>query len=285
MSRPVAIVTDSTADIPPALVAANAIDVVPLTVHFGAESFRDGIDLDSASFLARLTRSRDLPTTSQPPVAEFAAVFERQIAAGRDVACITISSALSGTHNAARLASRSIDPTRIRVVDSGTVAMQLGLIALHAARAAAGGADLAGVVAEIESARERSRLFAVLETLEYVHRGGRIGKASQMIGSVLAIKPILSLRDGEVTPLERVRTWRKAIDRLIALGLAEQPLEAVSVMHAGNPADAQTIVHALSSSYPVDRIIVSEAGPVLATYAGPGALGVLLIKQAADHLG
>ncbi|MGI8477302.1 MAG: DegV family protein [Thermomicrobiales bacterium] len=277
-SRPVVIVTDSTSDIPKEIAAALGVRIVPLLVRFGDETFRDGVDIGPAEFLTRLKAAKDLPKTSQPPVTAFEAEFRRAIEADADVVCITVGSKLSGTFNAARLAAETVDPARIQVIDSGTSAMQLGMIAISAARAAAADAPLADVVETALSARDRSRIFVVLDTLEYVHKGGRIGKASQLVGSVLSIKPILTLRDGEVLPLERVRTWRKALDRMVELAREMAPLEFVALMHAGNPADAAALAQRLADLVPADAMIVTEAGPVLTTYAGPGAVCVAAMR-------
>lgn len=277
-SRPVVIVTDSTSDIPEEIAAALGVRIVPLLVRFGDETFRDGVDIGPAEFLTRLKAATDLPRTSQPPVTAFEAEFRRAIEADDDVVCITVGSKLSGTFNAARLAAEMVDPVRIQVIDSGTSAMQLGMIAISAARATAEDAPLADVVETALSARDRSRIFVVLDTLEYVHKGGRIGKASQLVGSVLSIKPILTMRDGEVLPLERVRTWRKALDRMVELAREMAPLEFVAVMHAGNPADAAALARRLADLVPADAMIVTEAGPVLTTYAGPGAVCVAAMR-------
>jgi len=181
---------------------------------------------------------------------------------------------------AARLAAEAVDSSRIRLLDSGTVTMQLGWAAIAAARAAQAGLGADEVVAAAQSNLQRSRLFAVLETLEYVYRGGRIGRAAQLVGSMLSIKPILTVENGEVVPLERVRTWRRAIERLVDLTRQEAPLESLAVMHAGNLSDAQAIADRLRDLVPPEQLIFTQAGPVLATYAGPGALGVMPVKAA-----
>jgi DegV family protein with EDD domain len=278
-ARPVQVVTDSTSDIPKDVAASLGIEVVPLTVRFGDETFRDGIDLSSAQFLERLKQSAELPKTSQPAMPEFESVFAKAIEDGQDVVCLTISSRLSGTFNSARLAAESLPPDRIEVVDSLTTTMHLGWAAIAAGRAAQAGKPLAEVVSASRDTLARSDLYALLETLDYVYKGGRIGKASALIGSVLAIKPILTLRDGEVVPLERIRTWKKAVSRLVEFGHSHGPLEALAVIHVGNPGDAQQVVERCADLVPADQVIVTEAGPVLATYAGPGALGLIPLAQ------
>jgi DegV family protein with EDD domain len=273
-NRNVMVVTDSTSDIPPAMAASLGIEIVPLSVRFGDEVFLDRIEMSQDEFLVRLKAASDLPKTSQPPTTAFESVFRAGLDSGREVVCITIASNLSGTFNSARLAADAIDPSRITIVDSKTVAMALGWCAIEAVKAANEGKDAAEVEAAAHSAIERGHLYAVLETLDYAHRGGRIGRASHLIGSMLSIKPILTVRDGEVTPLERVRTWRKAVERLGEIARSHAPLSGLAVAHAGNPTDAEQLADELSDLVPTDRLIFTNVGPVIATYAGPGAVGV-----------
>jgi DegV family protein with EDD domain len=279
-SGQVLVVTDSTADVPKALAESVGLTIVPLSVRFGERTYLDGVDLGPTEFLRLLKSSTELPKTSQPATTAFESVIRSAVDAGRSVACFTIASRLSGTFNAARLAAETVDSTRVRVVDSGTVTMHLGWGAVAAARTAAAGASLDEVVAAGTETLRRTRLYALLETLDYVYKGGRIGKASQLVGSVLAIKPILSVRDGEVIPIERVRTWKKALDRIAELAREQAPLESLAVMHIGNAADADDLVGRLADLVPRERIVVTEAGPVIATYAGPGAVGVMPVGAA-----
>jgi DegV family protein with EDD domain len=272
IEQPVLVVTDSTSDMPESLSADLAMTVVPLRVAFGEETFRDGIDLAPTAFLDRLTSSPVLPKTSQPPVTDFEAVFQAAIGRGQDVVCITISSHLSGTFNAARLAAESVSPDRIRVIDSRSVTMQLGLIAVAAARVARNGGSLDDVAAEATAAIDRVKLVAVLQTLDYVYKGGRIGKASQLVGSALAIKPILSVVNGVLVPIERVRTWKKAVGRLPEM-IPPTPTD-IAVLHSRNEPDARALIERLRASYPETRFSFGYAGAVITTYAGPGAVGI-----------
>ncbi|MGH2535020.1 MAG: DegV family protein [Thermomicrobiales bacterium] len=277
-SRTVTVVTDSTADIPGPLAASLGIRVVPLSVRFGEQTFLDGVELSPAEFLAKLVASPELPKTSQPPTTAFETVFREEIDSGRQVVCLTIASRLSGTFNSARLAAEAVAPDRIHVVDSGTVTMHLGWGAVVAAQSAAH-ENAVQVTAAARNALGRSHLYALLETLEYVYKGGRIGKAAQLFGSMLAIKPILTVRDGEVTPLERVRTWRKALDRLVELARGHAPLASLAILHAGNPTDAAALADRLADLVPPDQLVTAEAGPVISTYAGPGAVGVMPLSR------
>lgn len=276
--QPVQVITDSTADIPANLAGPLGIEVVPLTISFGAESFLDGVDLSPAEFLDRLRHAPELPKTSQPPVTAFESVFRAARARGQEVVCVTISSDLSGTHNSARLAADLVDPDHIRIVDSRATTMQLGWVAVDAARAALAGATRDGVYAAAEAAIPRARLYAVLQTLDYVYKGGRIGRAQQLVGSALAIKPILGVVDGIVTPVERVRTWKKAIAR--AADLVTPTPSDIIVIHCGNLADAESLADRLSLAYPRATMDIGSAGATISTYAGPGAIGVAALYPA-----
>ena len=270
----VAIVTDSTADLTPSLVEELGIVVVPLSITFGKETFQDGIDLTSPEFLDRLERSTSLPTTSQPSVSSFERVFGDAIARDQDVVCITISSDLSGTYNAARLAAEAIGSDRIHVIDSRVTTMQQGWIVVAAARLARAGAGAENVVAGATSAIPRSRLFAVLKTLDYVHKGGRIGRAQQLVGSALAIKPVLSFVDGVLVPIERVRTWKRALARATELTTDLPDPTDIAVLHSGNLPDAERTSVELRRKFPTANVAISYAGATISTYAGPGAVGI-----------
>lgn len=277
--RPVTIVTDSTADLPQVLLNRHDITVVPLTVNFGEESFRDGVDISPEEFLDRLTRTNQLPTTSQPPAHMFSAVFADAIERDTDVLCVTISSDLSGTFNSARLAANEFGDDRVRVIDSRGGTMQLGWIAVAAARAAESGADLDAVERVTVEAIPRTRLYAVLQTLDYVYKGGRIGRASHMVGSALGIKPVLSFVDGIVTPIERVRTWKKALAQAIDLAASDGTLTDIAVLHAGNLPDAERTVEILRQRFPGANIVTGWAGSTILTYAGPGAIGIMTLAS------
>jgi DegV family protein with EDD domain len=269
-SRSVQVITDSTSDLPAAMRQELGIEVVPLNISFGSTNYRDGIDLSPDQFYSMLQESAELPKTSQPPVTSFEAAFRSALDQNRDVVCITISSELSGTFNAARLAAEAVDTERIVVIDSRAATMQLGWVAVAAARLAKEGASLDAVAAEARDAIGRVSLFAVLRTLDYVYKGGRIGKAAQLVGSALAIKPIITLVNGVVVPLERVRTWKKAVARITDL---VQPTPSdIMVLHSGNPEDAGAVAADLRQRYPSSSVGIDYAGATIGTYAGPGAI-------------
>ncbi len=269
-ARPVRVITDSTSDLPIALRESLGIQIVPLTVSFGTTSYLDGVDISAAEFLAKLRESSALPTTSQPPVPSFVEAFRTALDAGEDVVCITISAELSGTFNSARLAAEEVGSDRVTVIDSRSTTMQQGWIAVAAARVAQNGGDATQVAEAARHAITHSALFAVLQTLDYVYKGGRIGRAQHLFGSALAIKPIISLSDGVVEPIERVRTWKKAVGRVIDL-VQPTPTD-IMVLHSDNAGDAEQIAAALRSRFPAANVGVDLAGSIIMTYAGPGAV-------------
>lgn len=276
--RKVLVVTDSTADLPETLLYRYNITVVPLTVNIGSESFEDGVEISPPEFLVRLKAEKDLPKTSQPPSPKFARVFSSAIEQNMDVLCITLSSALSGTYNAARLAAEDFEADRVRVVDSRATTMQLGWIVVDAARAAESGASLEDAAARATSAIDRANCFAVLQTLDYVYKGGRIGRASHMVGSALGIKPVLNFIDGLLTPIERVRTWKKALARAIELAATTSIPTDIAVVHSNNLKDAEATADVLRKRFPDANIIIGWTGSTIMTYAGPGAIGIMTLS-------
>jgi DegV family protein with EDD domain len=273
----VRIVVDSTADIPPALAAEHGIAVVPLTVRFGDEVFRDGVDLTPSQFLARLEAGGALPTTAQPSPGEFLSAFQPSLAEGASVIALILSSKLSGAYSSALVAAREAagEGGRVDVVDSRTIALACGLAAIEAASAANAGADHETVLALIDDLLGRAHLVAALDTLEYVQRGGRIGRAQALIGSLLSIKPLVTVADGVVTPLEQVRTRQRALARLVEriIALAEREIVRLAVLHAADEASALEVRDRVASVVPADRIMVAEVGPAIATYTGPRGAG------------
>lgn len=277
--RPVTVVTDSTSDIPMALREELGIVVAPLTVTFGTITYIDGVELSGAEFFRKLAQYDELPKTSQPSVPTFEAVFREALAAGQDVVCITIASQLSGTFNSARLAAESVDASRIRVIDSGSTTMGLGWVVVDAARAAESGADLETVASTASSAPERVDLFALLQTLDYVYKGGRIGRASHLVGSALGIKPIVGVDHGVVTPLERVRTWKKALNRLPEM-VTRTPSD-IWIGHAENEADAHRLREEMQQRYPAANVVLDYCGSTIGAYAGPGAVAIAALYPSA----
>jgi DegV family protein with EDD domain len=276
---PIRIVTDSTCDLPAALAAEHAITVVPLTITFGTESFRDGVDISATEFYRRLESADQLPRTSQPPPESFANAY-RDLCEAEGIVSIHISSKLSGTINSARTGAATLDGgPPIEFVDSQMVALGLGAIAIEAARAAEAGGDLQAVAAVARAAIGRTRVIAVVDTLEYLRRGGRIGRASSLLGSLLDIKPLIAVEDGEVVPAGRVRSRAKAIERLIEAATGVDA-SAVYVGAAGNPARAAELVERLRPRMPGAEFVQGDLGPTVGVYTGPNALGLCTVERA-----
>lgn len=282
--RPLRIVTDSTADLPPEMVLALGITVVPLTVQFGEEVYRDGVDIGVTEFYRRLLEGPVLPRTSQPAPGDFAAAY-RAAAAEGDVLSLHVSSKLSGTYNAALLgrqevvSERPYAGARIEVIDTLQVSMALGLLAMEAARQAQAGASLEEAAAWVRAAVPRTRILFLVDTLEYLAKGGRIGRAQAFLGGLLSVKPLLEVRDGEVHPLERARTRPRALERLTGLALAEAPAERAIVAGSTDLESAAALAERLRAGLGLDAVPVFQIGAVIGTYAGPGCVGVCVLKK------
>ncbi len=271
----VRVVTDSTADLPPDLIERWGITVVPLTVHFGEETFRDGVDLGPDEFYRRLQASSVLPRTSQPSPGAFAEVYDRLARGHDEVLSIHISSKLSGTYSSARQAKETMGVgRRIEVLDSAMVSLGLGLVVLEAARGAAKGLSLDEARGLAVRTLPTIRVACLLDTLDYLHKGGRVGKAAALLGSLLQVKPLITVRDGEVHPLERARTWQRAKERLFQLVPQQGVLSEVGVVYSTDAEDADALAHRIQAMPSHPSVTVGRFGPVLGTYVGPGALGV-----------
>jgi DegV family protein with EDD domain len=270
----VAVVTDSTADLPPAVQEQLGVAVVPLIINWDGKTYRDKLDLGQAEFYRRLRASKTLPRTGAPSLAAFEAVFREQLKQHDAVVSLNLASSLSGTYEVARRAAESVDPRHIAVIDSGSVSVCLGWLAEMAATLARAGAALGDIVERLEEARGRLRILALLETLDFLQRGGRIGRAAALAGTLLAVKPILSVKDGEVAPVERVRTMNGAVRRLVELVVAQGPLERLGVIDADAASNAAQVERQLRERYPDLRVERGELGPVVGTHGGPGLVGV-----------
>jgi DegV family protein with EDD domain len=277
----VCILVDSTADIPLDRARETGVAVVPLTVHFGDETFRDGVDLDGPAFYRRLTSSPVVPTTSTPPPGLFEQHFRQLVTDGATgILAMHISSSLSATFSVSTKAAEAVmadTGVPIEVLDSRTVSAGFGMPAEILAREARAGASLAQLKAHAESLLARVRLFAVLDTLEYLQRGGRIGRAQAWLGTFLSIKPILEVRDGQLLPVERVRTRSKAQERVGQLVSGLGPLEALCLVQSDDSVGDQlaTVAHTFWSG-PIERF---PLGPVVGTHAGPGAGALVALTQ------
>ncbi|HEY0832231.1 MAG TPA: DegV family protein [Candidatus Dormibacteraeota bacterium] len=276
MTRSFAVVTDSTADLPDAWRDRYAIEVVPLKVIFGKETFRDRVDMTDEEFFRRLAASNTLPTTSAPSPGEFAEVY-RRLAKDHD-GCISIhiGARLSATAEAARVGAAAVEGFKVTVIDSQSVSMPVAFLC----RVAAESETLEGAIAAVEQRVPKCRVLALLDTLRYLEMGGRLSRAGAMIGTMLDLKPLLLVAENaEIKPVDRVRTRSRAIPRMIEFFRSEQPVEYVAVMHAEAKDDADSLAADLRKEFPEHEIIVGEIGCVLGTHAGPRALGVVYIKR------
>jgi len=271
MSR-VCVVTDSTADIPEPIAAELGIVVVPCLVHFGQESFLDGVDLSREQFHARLASGSVLPTTSPPPVGTFAQVYERLAARADAIISVHPASNLSTLYNAARLAAEMVSTARIRLIDSRQASMGTGWLAILAARAAQLGHTVDQITIMLQDTVPRLRVVAVIDDLRFLHRSGRVSWAQALLGSFLRIKPLIMLKSGQVDLLEKVRTRPKAIKRLVGITAGLGALQEVAVLHANALKDAKSAAEMLSANLTQTPALVAEAGVTMTTHAGPRAV-------------
>ena len=275
----VKIVTDSLSDITSDLAQELGITVVPLTVFFGQESFLDRVTMSTDEFYYRLTHGNIWPTTTQPPPGDFINVYNKLAEETDEILVVTLSSKMSGTYQSALQAKSMIEgKCRIEVIDSLMVAMSLGLIVISAAKAAKAGANLDALADLVHKAMPRSHLVAYFDTLKYLAKGGRIGKAQGLLGAMLSIKPILTVKDGEMSPLTRLRSRAAGMDYLYNSAASFSNIEALAVEHATTPDEADALVERLNSVFPKERIYKSTLSPVVGTYAGPGAMAVTVLE-------
>jgi DegV family protein with EDD domain len=274
LKRPFAVVTDSTADLPDEWRARYGIEVVPLKVLFGQETFRDRVDVTDEQFFARLAASSALPTTSAPSPGEFAELY-RRLARDHD-GCISIhiGEQLSATAEAARVGAASVDGFHVEVIDSETVSMPIAFLC----RIAAECPTLAAATAAVKQRVPYTRVLALLDTLRYVEMGGRVSRAQAMIGTMLDLKPLLIVANKEIKSVDRVRTRSRAIPRMVEFFRHELPVEALAVMHAQAPDEAEQIAVQLRQELPDMEIAVGQIGCVLGTHTGPKALGLVYLK-------
>jgi DegV family protein with EDD domain len=268
------VVTDSTSDVPRAWVERWGITVVPLTVHFGQDSFADGVDLTNDEFFDRLSRTDRLPTTSAPSPGAFADVYRRLTGECEGVISIHISSTLSATAEAARLGAESVDGFPVHVVDSRSLTMCVAFLC----RVAAESPSLEEALRRVQERVPRQRILAALDTLRYVEMGGRVSRAQAMIGTMLDLKPILALADGEIKAVDRVRTRARAIARLVDLLRRDTPVEYLAVVHAQAADDARRIRSLLAEELPDPEIEIGQTGAVLGTHVGPGSVGLTYVR-------
>jgi len=274
----VAVVTDSAANLPPDLAAELGIDVVPMYVTVGNETFRDGVDLRPERLYERLAQDGAVATTSTPSPADFLAAFER--ADDEPVVCVTVASSMSGAHAQAVRAAEACSG-RVEVVDSRSASMAEGFVALEAARGAAGGADRAAVAARARRVAASARLFATVETFDFLRRSGRVTRLQAYAATALDIKPVFAFRDGEASAVARPRTRRRALDRVVAetLRAAEGGPLHLAVVHARAADEAARVMEAVAAATDVIERYVVEVTPVVGAHVGPGLVGTAFYRD------
>jgi DegV family protein with EDD domain len=268
------VVTDSTSDVPPGWCERFGITVVPLTVSFGNDSFADGIDITNEQFFERLKRADRLPTTAAPSPGAFADAYRRLSGDCDAVISIHLSSTLSATAQAATVGAQAVEGFPVHVVDSRSLTMCVAFLC----RVAAESASLEEALRRVEERVPRQRVLALLDTLRYVEMGGRVNRAQAMIGTMLDLKPILALTDGEIKGVDRVRTRARALPRLVDLLRRDAPVEHLAVMHAQAAEDAERLRHQLVEELPDLDVEIGQIGAVLGTHTGPGAVGLTYLR-------
>lgn len=278
----IAILTDSTANMPVEWLEQYNITTIPLKIHWGNDTFLDGVNITPSEFYVRLSQSKTLPTTSQPSAQDFIQAFENLAGQADGIVVPLISSGISGTVASAQAAAREFSRIPIEIIDTQITSMGQVLIVLAAARAAEQGKSLEEVRRAADEAVKRLHLFFAVDTLEYLHRGGRINGASRYLGTALDIKPILFFNsEGKIDALERVRTKRKALQRLIALAEEQangRPVH-VGIVHANAPQAAQEFRDEVEQTLNCHEIFTVEFSPVIGVHVGPGTIGIGLYAE------
>ena len=278
-----AVVTDSTAYIPEEMMQDLPLHSIPLQVIWGGETFRDGIDIQPMELYTRLKHAKVMPSTSQPSPAAFEQVYNSLLEENFDIISIHISDKLSGTIASAIQAKQNIQSERIAIIDSESASMGLGFVALEVARAAQNGASFDDCLQLTKKIVPTSNAIFTVSTLEFLHRGGRIGGASAFLGTALGVKPILALKDGKIIAIEKVRTMTKAIDRLLDIfseRVAGKSHIHLSTLHANAPVDAEKLLNQVCNRVPSNHILeafVTNVSPAIGTHTGPGTVGLAWI--------
>ena len=267
------LVTDSSCDLPVEICDSLGITVVPLTVRFGDETFTDGVDLDNSGFWSRLDKSEGLPETAAPSAGSFLDVYAALAGQGADgVVVVTLSSVLSATHQSAVIAAENFPGLPVKVIDSRTVSMALGLAAMAGAEVAGEGAGIDAVIAATSESAGAMQIVAALDTLEFLRRGGRVGSAQALLGGMLKVKPIVTVEDGVVAAAGRVMTRSKARTTIVERALANAGSPRMAVF-GGRAAHFDDLVATIRTAVG-DHLVIAELGPVVGTHAGPGTVGI-----------
>jgi DegV family protein with EDD domain len=275
--NPVMIVTDSTTNLPPELLASYPIRVVPLTLLWDGQIYRDGVDIQAGEFYTRLLKSNSLPSTSQVSAGEFESILAELLGEGYDVLLLPVSSGISSTYQTAAAVVKNLPADRVALLDTQLVAMALSFQVLAAARASAGGANLAECTRIAKQAYEHIGVYFTVDTLKYLAAGGRINSAKRLLGSALNIKPILEIRDGKIELVSSVISRRKAIEsmlRLVEVGIAGRSPVRISVFHALAREAAEELMEVVQERFSPVECILAEVSPVIGAHTGPGTLSI-----------
>lgn len=279
----VRVVTDSTSDIPPEVLKDLDIAVVPLYVVFGDKTYRDRVDIGEEEFYRKLVTDSALPTTSVPSPKDFADVYNRLAKDTDEIISIHLTSKESGTYNAALLGRELLEKKcRVEVVDSQSISMACGLLAIAAAKEARAGASLAQVAEMVRRSLQRTHILFLVDTLKYVVRGGRINKAQGLLGTVLGVKPLLTMREGDLSLSGIARTRTKAVDRLYDFAKGFPQLTDAAVPYTTNREDAEALARRIAAVFPKAPIYVTRVGPALGTHAGPDSMGIV-VREGEGH--
>ncbi len=278
----VAIVVDSTADINPELVKKYNIHVIPQILNWEGESLKDKIDITADAFYKRLAQTKATPTTSQPSAGEFYEFFSKVAETADSIVAVLLSDQLSGTLASARAAVDMMGDYPIELVDSRFISMGLGFMAIKAAQAAQSGASMAEVAAAAGALIPHMNLVFVADTLEYLHRGGRIGGAKRLVGSILSVKPVLHVDNGRVEPFASIRTKKKAVKHMLQNAVEQMKGKEnvhVSIMHASSPKEADALYQQVHEKLNPSELMISEMSPIIGTHTGPGTIGMIYYAE------
>lgn len=278
----IGLVADSTSDLPESVVREYGINVVPLLIRWDGKEFKDGVEITRSEFYQKLRSSSTMPSTSQPSPGDFVEHYKALLEEYDQIISIHISSKLSGTVQSARIAQEMLDAP-IHIVDSLSTTMGLGSLVINAARLIRQGMGVDAVISEVERLKKEIQLIVSLNTLEYLERGGRIGKVTAFLGSLLHIKPLIEVADGRVHPLGRARSRKEAVQNLVqrASGFLESGGRfIVSIMHTDAEEEAQAMLERIRTAFPKMEYFLEEAGPILGCHVGPEALGIVVSPSA-----
>jgi DegV family protein with EDD domain len=276
------VIADTTCGLPLDELASIDVDVIPQIIIFGEQSYRDDTEIDTPTFLTKLTQAKDLPKTSAPPPAMYEPLFKRYSEQGISIVIPTPSRELSGTYRAAEVAAEMIPEADVHILDTRTIAGGLGVLVKKAKSWADQGKDPENIILDLKDLAQREVVYFLVDTLEYLHKGGRIGNASYLIGSMLQMKPILGIDDGKVTAIEKQRTSSKALNRVKELVLVDCPKgeeSMITVSHCGGHERAEKLAAELSQMLEIPHIPVYEVPPAIVVHGGPGIISVSFFRQ------